>query len=68
MEQQLLEYVDAHEAKSFINLIQIILFFNILLGFKWVAHGVPIQTLIAQYHLHIFPPIKIIEGCKDHGS
>ena len=60
--------MDAHEAKSFIKLIQILEFFNILLGFNLFSPSDPIQAFVAQYNLHIFPPIKVIEGCKDPGS
>ena len=57
--------MDAHEAKCFIKLIQIL--FKMLLGFNLSAHGDHVQTLVAQDNLHINPLIKIVEGGEDFG-
>ena len=65
MKEYLSGDVDAHEAKCFIKLIQILRFFKMLLGFDLSSHGDPVQTLVAQENMHIIPSIKIIEGFKD---
>ena len=68
MEQQIPGDVDAHVSKSFIKLIQMLWFVNILLGFDYFSHGHPIQTFFTQGNLYICLPIEIIKGCKDSGS
>ena len=59
--------MDAHEVEGFIYPVQKLGFLNILLGLNFSSHFHPIQSLVAQVHLHIFPPINVIEGCKDLG-
>ena len=68
MEQKLSRDVDAHVAKSFIKPIQMILFFSIMPGFDCSSHGHPVKTFVTQGNLHISPPIKVVEGCKDSES
>ena len=65
MEQKILGDVSAHEAEGFIKPIQKLVLFNILMGLSFSAHGHPKQTKLVQGHLHIYPPINIVEGCKD---
>ena len=57
----------AHEAVGHIMLIQKLVLLNILLGLSLCAHCHPKQTKLAQGYLHIFPPIYIVEWCKDSG-
>ena len=59
--------MSAHEAEDLIKLIQKLVLINTLLGISFSAHSHPIHAKIAQGHLHIFPPIKVLEGCKDWG-
>ena len=67
VEQQLPGDVDAHEVEGFIKPIHKLGFINILLGFEFSAHFHAIHSFVTQGYMHIFPPINIIEGCKDPG-
>ena len=55
----------AHETEGLINKIQKFVILNILLGLSFSFDSHPIQAKLAQGHLHIHPPISIVEGCKD---
>ena len=59
--------MDAHAAKCFIKLVQILQFSRMLLGFDLLSRSDPVQTFFAQHNLHINPPIKIVEGYEDPG-
>ena len=52
--------MNAHESKCFIQLVQILQFFNRILRFDLLSHGNPINTFFAQHYLHINPPINVV--------
>ena len=68
MEQNILGYMSSHEFEGLIKLIQKFVLLNIMLGLSFSAHCHPKHTNLApQGYLHIYPPINVVEGCKDSG-
>ena len=67
VEQNILGYMSAHEGEGPIKPIQKTILLNMLLGISLSTHSHPIHAKISQGHLHIFPPITVVEGCKDLG-
>ena len=65
VEQKIQRFMSAHEAEGLIKLIQKKILLNMLLGLNFSSHSHPIHNKIAQGHLHICPPISVVEGCKD---
>ena len=59
--------MSAHEFEIIIKPIQKFVLVNILVGLSFYAHCHPKQTKLVQGYLHIFPPISVVEGCKDSG-
>ena len=59
--------MSVHEAKGLIKPIKKFVLLNMLLGLSFFAHSHPIQDKLAQAQLHIYPPISVVEGCKDLG-
>ena len=59
--------MSAHEVEALIKPIQKFVLLNILLGLSFSAHCHPKHTKLAQYYLHIFPPIKTVQGVKIWG-
>ena len=59
--------MSAYEVEGIIKPIQKKFLLNILLGLNFSAHSHPIHANIARGHLHIFPPITTVEGCKYSG-
>ena len=67
MKEEVSGDVSTKEAKGFIQPVQELIFLNRMIRFYLSAHIHPKQAKIMQGDLHIFPPIKIVEGYKDPG-
>ena len=57
--------MNAHEAKCFIHLVQILQILKMLLGFNLLSHSDHVQNFVSQQNFHVMPPIKIVEGYED---
>ena len=57
--------MNAHEAKCFIKIVQILQLLKRLLGFNLLSHSDLLKTFVAQQNLNISPQIKLIKECED---
>ena len=57
----------SREMWTHMKLIQKLVLLNILLGLSFSTHCHPKHTKLAEGYLHFYPPITVVEGCKDSG-
>ena len=65
MKEEIPRDVSKKEAKGFIQSVQELVLLSGMMRFSLSAHCHPVQAKLVQGDLHIFPPINIVEGCKD---